>query len=166
MMANARERPHVVHGPYNFFAGGNNFANFVEGKHALIDPVKVYDIGVAKFGQIHYRIAGVGNGDIEERLARESVSDKDIGTFAIKIQFVATVASNFHYKVVGRLLVAYRHAGVYSCFGESIEQPIGGNGCTSLQIGCADDEDFHILICFRIRRSLLIAFAAKEFVRP
>ncbi|MPN27404.1 hypothetical protein SDC9_174836 [bioreactor metagenome] len=65
VMADARKRPHIVHGPYYFFSGSKDLPNFVQRQHSLVDPMQMNDIGRFEFRKFSYRGSPVGNGDIE-----------------------------------------------------------------------------------------------------
>ncbi len=48
VVADGRAFPHVVHGPDDGFARLQDFLYVADGEHALVNPVKVYDVGFAE----------------------------------------------------------------------------------------------------------------------
>lgn len=51
VMADTRERPHVVQCPNNRLAGIENFFQVLDREHTLINPMQVYYISLLKLGQ-------------------------------------------------------------------------------------------------------------------
>ena len=114
VVANSGKRPHIVHCPHHFFAGGKDFADFIQRQHSLIYPVEVDDIGFYKFRMFGNGNAGIGNGNIEQVFARKAVAEKNSSAFPNEIPFVSGFTANLYHILIVRVFISHQHLHIFS----------------------------------------------------
>jgi len=136
VVADAGAGPHVVHGPDNGFARGQNLFEVAQRKHALVYPVQVYDVGLLELGQQGDVGASVGYVDGKEVVLLEAVGAPDDGTLPHEFPHQHPVVLQRKDADLVCLLVAHQQSRFNAVVLQSLHQPAGGYGSPSVSFGC------------------------------
>jgi len=164
VVADACYGPHVVQGPYYFFARFQNGFNLRQRQHPLVNPMQVNEVGFPKFRRVCDGMAGIGDGNIEKMPARKTILTEDPPAFGIEILCCRPFRADADNPFVASFFAANHHFGLSAAGIQGLHQSVSRNGCPSLHVRCTDNKYLHLLRKNRFIR--LLIFACREKVLP
>jgi hypothetical protein len=143
MMADACERPHVVHGPYNRLAAANNLFQAAKRYETLINPVKMDNVCLPESISLCYVDAGIGYVDIEDFVFAETVGRPYRSTFLQKTPLLAKGAAGRYDSFALPFRIANHHGSVDTLAAQGFQYAPAGNRCASGGFRCVDKQYLH-----------------------
>ena len=139
IVTHSGERPHIVHCPYDRFARSDYLLYCRERKHAVIDPMQVYDIGLLEFGEFSDAASSTTKVyGIDAVTAKVSVPCHR-HTFPQHGQAVQKTALSQHRGELLSALAAHQHLGLDAIVLQGFGKAIGCNGRSALSLSGIDD---------------------------
>ena len=143
VVADARSRPQVVHGPHHRLAAGKNLANRTQRQQPLIDPRQMDDVGLLKLGKTRDVDADIGQVELKELLPAEMKMPEQAPTLPKEVPPSEPRTGRLHHGDVVGHLVAHKHLGLHAIIVERVEQAAGGQGGPTCLLTCVDNQYAH-----------------------
>ena len=143
VVADAGERPHVMHRPHNGLPGGEDLFEVLHRQHALVDPVQVDHIGLLEFGKSRNVGSRIGNVHSKEMILFKPVGLPDADTFPHKFPHQPPAMFQRHHGDAVRLFVTHQHFGLDAIVFERFHQSAASDGRASNPFGCIDQYYSH-----------------------
>ena len=145
IVADGRQRPEVVHGPYHRFSALQNASDAAQREHALIDPLQVDDVGLLELPQSGDVGTGIRHVNLKETFPGEMEMAEQAPAFPEEVQALQpAVGKGYDGRVVAEFL-AHQHLRLYAIALQRLHQTVGGNGGTTRFFARIYNQDFHFL---------------------
>jgi len=135
--------PEVVHRPHYGFMTVENPVYVLYREHALVYPVQMYNVSLAKLTGLRDVGAGICDVNLEEVVAFEMQSAINNETFPQEVPFLSPCFRHLsHGDIVGHL-VSYEHFCLYPVIVKRLLQSVGGNCRPTCIFACVYNQHSH-----------------------
>ena len=143
MVANARKGPHIVQRPNDALLRFQQLAKTLEREHPLVNPMQVYDIGLAKGFRASQVCSPRSRVNGKEPLAAPAIAQHNAQPLHDKASAPPHGRGERQNGGIVRFAQAHHHLGLVAVVLESVQQSAGGNSCTTSPFLGIYEEYFH-----------------------
>lgn len=132
-----------MHGPYHRFSAADDLPDGLQRKHALVDPVQMYDVSLLELRQGSDVVSRIGDIECKEILPGKMKAAEDAPALPQEIPLHPERAWQPYYGNIIGHLIAHQHLSLNTIVVKGIHQAIGSYSSTTRLLTCIYYEYSH-----------------------